>query len=89
MCRSLVSIYKDRKKLGEGGGQSGNCESLRPAFETANSQLSNVNYGFELAIMEMAFALCEFEFKVFTLPIDIQFRIVTFGNRFLNFSSRF
>ena len=27
--------------------------------------------------MEMAFALCEFEFKVFTLAIDFQFRIVT------------
>ena len=40
---------------------------------------------FELPIMETAFALSEFEFKVFTLAIDFQFRIVTFGNRFLNF----
>ena len=44
---------------------------------------------FELPIMEMAFALSEFEFKVFTLAIDFQFRIVTFGNRFLNLSSHF
>ena len=32
---------------------------------------------FVLAIMEMAFALSEFELKVFTLEIDFQFRIVT------------
>ena len=46
---------------------------------------------FELPIMEMAFALSEFElnFKFFTLAIDFQFRIVTFGNRFLNLSSHF
>jgi len=44
---------------------------------------------FELPIMEMAFALSEFEFKVFTLEIDFQFRIVTLGNRFLNLSSHF
>ena len=44
---------------------------------------------FELPIMEMAFALSEFEFKVFTLEIDFQFRIVTFGNRFSNLSSHF
>ena len=44
---------------------------------------------FELPIMEMAFALSEFEFKVFTLAIDFQFRIVTFGNRFLILSSHF
>ena len=44
---------------------------------------------FELPIMEMAFALSEFEFKVFTLAIDVQFRIVTFGNRFLNLGSHF
>ena len=44
---------------------------------------------FELPIMEMAFALNEFEFKVFTLAIDFQFRIVTFGNRFLILSSHF
>ena len=43
--------------------------------------------GFELPIMEMDFALSEFEFKVFTLAIDFQFRIVTFGNRFLNLNS--
>ena len=35
---------------------------------------------FELPIMEMAFA------TVFTLAIDFQFRIVTFGNRFLKFN---
>ena len=42
---------------------------------------------FEFPIMEMNFALSEFEFKVFTLEIDFQFRIFTFGNRFstLNF----
>ena len=40
---------------------------------------------FELPIMETAFALSEFEFKVFTLAIDFQFRIVTFGNGFFNF----
>ena len=28
--------------------------------------------------MEMAFALSEFEFKIFTLAIDFQFRIVTY-----------
>ena len=39
--------------------------------------------------MKMAFALNEFEFKVFTLAIDFQFRIVTFGNRFLILSSHF
>ena len=44
---------------------------------------------FELPIVEMAFALSEFELKVFTLAIDLQFRIVTFGNRFLNLSSHF
>ena len=43
---------------------------------------------FELPIMEMAFALREFE--VFTQEIDFQFRIVTFGNRFFsNLSSHF
>ena len=40
---------------------------------------------FELPIMETAFALSEFEFKVFTLAIDFQFRIVTFRNGFFNF----
>ena len=40
---------------------------------------------FELPIMETAFALSEFEFIVFTLAIDLQSRIDTFGNRFLNF----
>ena len=44
---------------------------------------------FELTIMEMAFALSEFEFKVLTLAIDFQFRIVTFGNQFLILSSHF
>ena len=44
---------------------------------------------FELPIMETAFALSEFEFKVFTLAIDFQLRIITFGNRFLNLSSHF
>ena len=44
--------------------------------------------------MEMPFALIgEFEFKVFTLAIDFQIRIiiiiVTFGNQFLNLSSHF
>ena len=40
---------------------------------------------FELPMMEMAFALSEFEFKVFTLAIDFKFRIVTFGNRIFGF----
>ena len=44
---------------------------------------------FELPIMEIAFAHSEFEFKVFTLAIDVQFKIVTFGNRLLNLSSHF
>jgi len=44
---------------------------------------------FEFPIMEMDFALSEFEFKVFTLEIDFQFRVVAFGNRFLNLSSHF
>ena len=39
---------------------------------------------FEFPIMEMNFALGEFEFKVFTLEIDFQFRILTSGNRFFN-----
>ena len=39
---------------------------------------------FELPIMEMTFALSEFKFKVFTLEIDFQFKIVTFGNRYLS-----
>ena len=38
----------------------------------------------EFPIMEMNFALSEFEFKVFTLEIDFQFRILTSGNRFSN-----
>ena len=89
MCRSLVSILKKYKKVRGGGGQSGNWE-LRTAF----SQLRIRNcwmsiMAFELLIMEMAFALSEFEFKVFTLAIDFQFRIVTFGNRFLILSSHF
>ena len=42
---------------------------------------------FEFSLIEMNFALSEFEFKVFTLEIDFQFRILTSGNRFsiLNF----
>ena len=32
---------------------------------------------FELPIMEMAFAPSEFEFSVFNLAIDCQFKIVT------------
>ena len=44
---------------------------------------------FELLVMEMPFVLSEFEFKVFTLAIDFQFRIDTFGNHFLNLSSHF
>ena len=32
----------------------------------------------------MNFALSEFEFEVFTLEIDFQFRILTSGNRFSN-----
>ena len=44
---------------------------------------------FELPIMEMGFEISEFEFKVFTLAIDFQFRTVTFGNRFLNLISHF
>ena len=44
---------------------------------------------FELLIMEMAFALSEFEFKVFPLAIDFQFRIISFANRFLNLNSHF
>ena len=38
----------------------------------------------EFQIMEMNFAFNEFEFKVFTLEIDFQFRILTSGNRFSN-----
>ena len=63
-------------------------------METENSQLRIRScrmsiMAFELPIMEMAFARSEFEFKVFTLEVDFQFRIVTFGNRFLNLSSHF
>ena len=61
-------------------------------MRTAFSQLRMRNcpmsiMAFEFPIMEMNFALREFEFKVFTLEIDFQFRIFTFGNRFsiLNF----
>ena len=39
---------------------------------------------FEFSLIEMNFALSEFEFKVFTLEIDFQFRILTSGNRFSN-----
>ena len=46
-------------------------------FATANSQLSNANHGFCIANYGNGFALSEFEFKVFTLAIDCQFRIVT------------
>ena len=59
-----------RKKLkegvGEGGGQSENWE-LRTAFSQLriHSFLMSI-MAFELPIMEMAFALSEFEFKVFT-----------------------
>ena len=92
MCRSLVSILKKMgKKLGEGGGgwskwklRNENC-----VFATAKSQLLNVNYGFLIANYGIGFALCELEFKVFTLAIDFQLRIVTFGNRFLILSSHF
>ena len=43
---------------------------------------------FEFPIMEMNFALSEFEFKDVILEIDFQFRMFTFGNRFsiLNFT---
>ena len=44
---------------------------------------------FEFPIMEMNFALSECEFKVFTLEIDFQFRIFTFGNRFSIFDFEF
>ena len=44
---------------------------------------------FELPIVEVAFALSEFELRVFPLAIDLQVRIVTFGNQFLNLSSHF
>ena len=39
---------------------------------------------FEFPIMEMNFALSEFEFNVFTLEIDFQFIILTSGNQFSN-----
>ena len=70
--------------LGEGGGRSGSWE-LRTAFSQLRIRSCRMSIiAFELPIMEMAFALIEFELKVFTLAIDFQFRIVTFGNRFLN-----
>ena len=40
---------------------------------------------FELPIMETAFALSQFEFQVFTLAIDFQFRIVTFWKPIFEF----
>ena len=61
------------KKLGEGRGDGESAWKLRienGVFATANSQL---------LIMEMNFALSDFEIKVFTLEINFQFRIVTFG----------
>ena len=43
----------------------------------------------EFPILEMDFALSEFEFKAFTLEIDFQFRILTSGNRFSNLNFHF
>ena len=66
------------------GGQSGrklriqNCVSANPGRECQFA----IVMAFEFPIMEMNFALSEFEFKVFTLEIDFQSRIFTFGNRF-------
>ena len=70
-----------RKKLGEGGGgwSKWKLRIEKCVFATANSQLSNQSImAFELPIIEMPFALSEFEFKAFT-----------FGNRFSNLSSHF
>ena len=53
------------KKLGEGGGgagQSGNWEWRIALIRSCRMSIM----AFELPIMEMAFALSEFEFKVFT-----------------------
>ena len=44
---------------------------------------------FELPVIEIDFALGEFEFKVFTLEIDFQFRNFTFGNRFFQLNCHF
>ena len=44
---------------------------------------------FEFPILEMDFVLGEFEFQVFTLEIDFQFRIVTFENQFSNLNFHF
>ena len=63
---------------------------LRTAFSQLRIRSCRMSIrAFELLVMEMAFAFSESEFKVFTLAIDFQFRIVNFGNRFLNFSSHF
>ena len=77
-----------RKTLGEeGGGEVVKVETGNWELRIRSCRMSIM--AFELPIMEMAFALSEFEFKVFTLEIDFQFRIVTFGNRFSNLSSHF
>ena len=54
---------------------------MRTAFSQLRIRSCRMSImAFELLIMEMTFAHSEFEFKVFTLAIDFQFRIVTFGN---------
>ena len=51
---------------GEGGGQSENWE-LRTVFSQLRIRSCQMSImAFELPIVEMAFALSEFEFKVFT-----------------------
>ena len=78
------SAHSEEKRYGRGKG----------GVVTAFSQLrirhcSMSIMAFEFPILEMDFVLSEFEFKVFTLEIDFQFRILSFGNRFSNLNFHF
>ena len=63
------STHSEEKKLGEGGrggSQSENWE-LRSAFSQLRIRSCLMSImAFKLPIMEIAFAVSEFEFKVFT-----------------------
>ena len=85
--REIFAPVHTPKEKGKGRGERGvvKVETENSQLQIRNCPMSIMAFGFP--IMEMNFALSEFEFKVFTLEIDFQFRIFTFGNRFstLNF----
>ena len=69
----FTPVHTPKQKVRGGGGDGQSAWKLKienGVFATANSQL---------LIMEIDFALSDFEFKVFTLEINFQLRIVTFG----------